>query len=560
MSPDNEPPARHSDQVVLPEIRDTEGRISGDFASTSRPSDVRKGESQGPSADAIDSTSPPQLLVAQDADYSSKRLFVEETSGTMDTRSNIALPGVDPAIVAEMQSELKELRQLIDGFASALANVQERLGSWEDETQRRLETFARVVPELEDALRETHQQQSAIECMVSQLNSEVERLDSLAAELIRRQLDLARERSGLETKTVLLASREESLSSPVPCIQNSHAAGDNLEHIWQSNLPGELSDSVSTNDGLSRGPEVTACSQAAASPLGEASEVSPSIVNTSNVEQRERPTSQRSYDPQEDWREQAHTGCARMRNEVSLEAEGDPQPAMARSDWPESHNQEKPTDELDQDHEAVIQDYVARLLKKTAPSVSRENVALHESVAAMPRKEGERKTGSADQADGEAVRRRPGASRQRGSVRKRAEAPEKNTNFAAMRELANLSSQAAIDRYAKARLQQVLRGKLLVLLISLVCGLGLVALDLWIGVGHLGRAAIVLDFIVMVVYGIQYGLLTGRLIINPKGQLQLAERRIGREMRKLLPITKPSLVESDAGDAPAEGVLRGATE
>ncbi|WP_347245207.1 hypothetical protein [Thermogutta sp.] len=131
-------------------------------------------------------------------------------------------------------------------------------------------------------------------------------------------------------------------------------------------------------------------------------------------------------------------------------------------------------------------------------------------------------------------------SRSRGS-RKRPVAPEKQVNFAAMRELANLASQAAIDRYARAKLHRAQRGKAAVVLTAVGAAAAIFALDWLWGIGPLGRIAFFVSIIVGLVYGIQYAILTGKLIVNPRGQLQLAERRIGREMRKLVPPGKPLL-------------------
>jgi len=128
--------------------------------------------------------------------------------------------------------------------------------------------------------------------------------------------------------------------------------------------------------------------------------------------------------------------------------------------------------------------------------------------------------------------------RSRGS-RKRPVAPEKHVNFAAMRELANLASQAAIDRYARAKLHQAQRGKAVVVLTAVGAAAVILGLDWLWGVSALGKIALFVSILVALVYGIQYAILAGKLIVNPRGQLQLAERRIGREMRKLMPSDKP---------------------
>ena len=125
--------------------------------------------------------------------------------------------------------------------------------------------------------------------------------------------------------------------------------------------------------------------------------------------------------------------------------------------------------------------------------------------------------------------------RERGPVppRERPQAAEKSVDFAAMRELAVLASQGAIDRYAKAKLRKAMRGKLAVLATALSCGLLLTALA-WAGrLPGFGIYGIVAAAMTLLVYALQYAILSGRLVVNSKGQLQLAERRICREMLKL---------------------------
>jgi len=126
-------------------------------------------------------------------------------------------------------------------------------------------------------------------------------------------------------------------------------------------------------------------------------------------------------------------------------------------------------------------------------------------------------------------------------ARERPQAAEKSVDFAAMRELAVLASQGAIDRYAKAKLRAAMRGKLAVMATALGCGLLLTALG-WAGrLPGFGVYGIVAAAVALLVYALQYAILSGRLVVNPRGQLQLAERRISREMFKLQTGEKSSL-------------------
>lgn len=193
------------------------------------------------------------------------------------------------------------------------------------------------------------------------------------------------------------------------------------------------------------------------------------------------------------------------------------------------------------DHERAVREYMRELLSRLRLASGRGE----SENADMEGPEPSPQAVTAREMSPTKTRRPPAPnplSRPRGA-RRRAVAPEKNLNFAAMRELANLASQAAIDRYARAKLHQAQRSKAAVVLTAIGAAAAIFALDWLWGVSPLGRIAFFVSILVALVYGIQYAVLTGKLIINPRGQLQLAERRIGREMRKLVPPQKPLLPE-----------------
>ncbi|GEM_PF-6579414 len=127
--------------------------------------------------------------------------------------------------------------------------------------------------------------------------------------------------------------------------------------------------------------------------------------------------------------------------------------------------------------------------------------------------------------------RKPRASK--AAARPRPQAAEKSVDFAAMRELAVLASQGAIDRYAKAKLRRAMTGKLAVMITALGSVLVLIVLACVGRFPDVGTYGIVAAVVTLLVYALQYALLSGRLIVNQRGQLQLAQRRISREMLKL---------------------------
>lgn len=152
--------------------------------------------------------------------------------------------------------------------------------------------------------------------------------------------------------------------------------------------------------------------------------------------------------------------------------------------------------------------------------------------------------------------------RHRGPVlpRERAQAAEKSVDFAAMRELAVLASQGAIDRYAKAKLRKAIQGKLAVLATALACGLLLTALA-WAGrLPGFGIYGIVAAGVTLLVYALQYAILSGRLVVNSRGQLQLAQRRISREMFKLQTGEKAPLGITTEAEPAAKAKPHGPTD
>lgn len=213
----------------------------------------------------------------------------------------------------------------------------------------------------------------------------------------------------------------------------------------------------------------------------------------------------------------------------------------------ETRSATNPEESLPCDHDQAVKNYMNELLARLRSASQASKANPPEATLNDPAQEKERSEGATKPKKKGPVT--PSAARP--SARKKVVAPEKQVDFAAMRELANLSSQAAIDRYAKAKLAQAQKGKLTALLTALVCGAALLALDYCVAHGPAVKIAFFVDLVVILVYGLQYALLTGRLIVNPKGQLQLAQRRIGREMRKLVPTAKPLVDPQLEADRPS---------
>lgn len=432
------------------------------------------------------------------------------------------------ANLAVVQAEVNDLRQAMEETKDAVRKLQTELQSWIEKAAGWDEIAGRIAPTLDETVQETRRQQSVIEELVCQVRAELERLDRMEAEVVRRQIDLATERSRLEQTASALAFREQALAdsgsvtswtSESSQMKSPVGLGDDRLYLPGGPEPICDTDSGSSSRSEPAWPE---------DPIGR--------ETIAYVSEPREPTD--TMPPEEGKVVDERLHC-------NNQAETPPKCDRAVLSLPESG---RATTDSDPDHEVVIQDYLARLLGKPVPRPPEKKDTFPKNADAGPPDGGAPGSGEKAEAGGKLPKLAANMPRQRAITRRRVRAPEKNNNLAAMRELANLSSQAAIDRYAKAKLQRLQRGKLAVILVSSLCGLVLVLLDLWVSIGQLGRSAMVLSFIVMVIYSIQYGILTGRLVINSKGQLQLAERRIGREMRKLLPSNKPSLAEAGRDD------------
>ena len=126
----------------------------------------------------------------------------------------------------------------------------------------------------------------------------------------------------------------------------------------------------------------------------------------------------------------------------------------------------------------------------------------------------------------------------------RAAAPERVTDLSAMRELANLSAQTAIDRHTRRTAILTNRSKLLVATVGAVTG-GLLLWMWWTIVpSRLVLYAVSTGFAVAGLWGLQYLLLTGRRIVGSPGRERKTQ---GQEERSPDHQAGPVL-EDDAGN------------
>lgn len=210
-----------------------------------------------------------------------------------------------------------------------------------------------------------------------------------------------------------------------------------------------------------------------------------------------------------------HLGGEVEQREASSLRAGCPEPGETASPRPHA------------DDEESIDDYMSKLLARVRSAAS--------SLGPKPPpSEGENKSSAATGAEGtssqqEAAATSPDDSGPQAGRRRRvspvqtpprAVVPERLADLSAMRELANLSAQAAISHHTRRTLVSRRAGKLIVAITALACS-GWLLGTWWYGKGSsvalyggsLGLAAALL-------WTIQYAIVTGRILVNRAGHLQ----------------------------------------
>jgi hypothetical protein len=175
----------------------------------------------------------------------------------------------------------------------------------------------------------------------------------------------------------------------------------------------------------------------------------------------------------------------------------------------------EPAHEASGDEES-IDDYMARLLSRvregnsaepnSRPSASAQSRPVPQRSATTPAPIAP----SAAAVPSQAPVRRPGPV----TMTPRAVAPEKQVNLSAMRELANLSAQMAITRYADREFLSITRTKLAVAAAGVAVGGVLIWLWTKGGSKHVNLYGALGSFLIAVLWGGQYALLRCRRLLR----------------------------------------------
>ncbi len=176
--------------------------------------------------------------------------------------------------------------------------------------------------------------------------------------------------------------------------------------------------------------------------------------------------------------------------------------------------------------EESIDRYMARLLERTRgaggsgsqpPEGSSRTTAGPDGPAALKAPESEPEVYEPEDSAVPAAEPRAGKPAQ---VPRRKGALEGTANLTAMRELANLAARSAIDRHARRSLARLSAGKSTVILTALLAGGALLGMWWFLEAGPMAFYAGSVSLLVALFWGLQYAVLTGRMILNRSGQLQ----------------------------------------
>jgi hypothetical protein len=212
-------------------------------------------------------------------------------------------------------------------------------------------------------------------------------------------------------------------------------------------------------------------------------------------------------------------GSASLMEDAEKEMEDGGAPAQHAAQASPAHDSAKPehlpkSPAAGHADEESIDDYMTRLMARVRGADDVAETPRGQTQSAQPRPAASDQTSESSQ--GGPVNARPifGARHEPVEMAPRKVAPERHVNLLAMRELANLSAQHAITRHARRQMVVSTRSKLLITIIGLATGGAL----LWAwGFRSATTAtlyAALACFLVGGFWGIQYAVLTGRLIRN----------------------------------------------
>ncbi|MBN1911983.1 MAG: hypothetical protein JW818_19835 [Pirellulales bacterium] len=220
-----------------------------------------------------------------------------------------------------------------------------------------------------------------------------------------------------------------------------------------------------------------------------------------------------------------------LADEPSRPAAAEPSPSPSTS---------RPASRSSDSEDESIEDYMARLMQRVrsvAPESDQPKSAADPGTSPQPVPT---TPTAAEPEPAEAVKKAP-----------RPKVKEDPNQLMAMRALASATASSAIDQHATNMLRRSTYEKLGVAAIALLCGAGMLTAWSLLGLNNVIYFAGLVCILVAVAWGIQYVILTGRLVIKTKRK----KREVQSEEEAYLqehpePMQETTLQPSDAPDAP----------
>ncbi len=407
---------------------------------------------------------------------------------------------------AELAGEAERLRSDRHCLAEERQGLDRQRAAWRQERKADEEAVAQERADVAQARAEAEQAGREAEAAAEARRAEQ---DALAA----REAELAGETDRLRSANASLEARSRELDARQ---QQIEAREDQLE-LYRARLEERAAALSRRNAAAASQPEADlkehrTVGQSASLPAREAPLTSGEVFTRMGIE----------LDLHDDEPAEAAAG--------SVPADGNERlgPARPRTEATTSEAGERPGDEED---EETVEAYMSRLLERvtegtgkrspSAPATARHRARDADREDALPAEppRGVDRQGGGTPADTLSEDRGEG-SRQPApaSLAPRTSAPERSVNFSAMRELANLSADAAISTHARRTLRGTFRSKIAVIVVSSSTAMALLWLG-WQGAGRFAFLAAGAGLTVAVQWTLQFLVLTGHLSVGHTGRL-----------------------------------------
>jgi len=438
----------------------------------------------------------------------------------------------------EWQSEQDARTHQLDQLARQLDSHQEQLDQREEQLAQRVQAVEQQSRELDARRKEIDRQEQLLKEQQQAADARAAELDALSQQLDQRQEQLDQREKQLDSRQEQLDQRQEQLDQLAEQLQSRRREIDTKEAALdcQDAAQAEPPAAAQPKDGLALRPAEPAGDHAAQSddepaghtpetPADEEQPMGGQIAGKQPAGEQELAFEEPSKQaPVELSAVLRRMGAAPLVPDDEPDASSAPAPEAPISrptvSAPHAASQESPADDTGEADDQGTEDaeeaesgsidlYMAGLLQRARGRNERHSPSQGEVGAGSDEPGTER--GAAPRW-GRKLKER---------VWTRPTAPEKETGLSAMRQLASQAAQAAIGSHAR---RQVIRARWTKLLVAIT---GLVVGGVLLGMWKAGSANTVayygglVGLLVAVVWGIQYAVLCGRLIVNHFGSLDL---------------------------------------